>query len=360
MVDVTIVREDGRRERIRRVAPIQNKRAAERYERELRQELLEGTEKVAFDVLTFAAFAPRFMETYARTNNKQSEIETKEAILRVHLLPALGRLELGRIDALRIEAYKARKLEEGLARKTINNHLTVLRRMLSIAVEWKLLEVVPPIRWLKAPAPEFDFLSFEEAKRLIDAADGEWRAMIMVAVRTGLRLGELLALRWTDVDLKAGRLMVRQAVARGVLGTPKNGKTREVPLSEEAARTLREHQHERGELVFCMADGSMLTRNVCRRPLWRACKQAGIRRIGWHCLRHTLASHLVMRGASLKVVQEVLGHSTIEMTMRYAHLSPQSWGARRCACWISDAFCAPTSSAARQGARHCLREAADP
>ena len=323
MVDVTVVREDGRRERVRKVAPLQNKRAAERYERELRQELVEGAEqKTPIEVPTFAVFARRFMETYARTNNKPSEIETKEAILRLHLVPLLGKLDLRVVDGLHIEGYKARKLEEGLSRKTINNHLTVLRRMLAIAVEWGLLQTVPPVRWLKAPTPEFDFLSFEEARRLIEAADVEWRAMITVAVRTGLRLGELLALRWIDVNLEAGRLVVRQAAARGVVGTPKNGRTREVPLSEDAVRALREQQHERGEFVFAAADGSMLTRNVCRRPLWRTCEQAGIRRIGWHKLRHSFASQLVMRGASMKVVQELLGHSTIEMTMRYAHLSP--------------------------------------
>jgi integrase len=294
MVDVTVVRDDGRRERVRKVAPIQNKRAAERYERELRQELLEGAErKTPMEVLTFAVFAQRFIETYARTNNKPSEIETKEAILRVHLVPAFGRLDLRAVDGLRIEGYKARKLEEGLARKTINNHLTVLRRMLAIAVEWGLLQTVPRVRWLKAPTPEFDFLSFEDARRLIDAADAEWRALIVVALRTGLRLGELLALRWGDVDLEAGRLVVRQAAARGVVGTPKNGRTREVPLSEDAVRALREQRHDRGELVFCADDGSMLTRNACRRPLWRACDRAGIRRIGWHKLRHNVEPRIM-------------------------------------------------------------------
>jgi site-specific recombinase XerD len=68
----------------------------------------------------------------------------------------------------------------------------------------------------------------------------------------------------------------------------------------------------------------MFTKNECKHPLWRACERAGLRRIGWHVLRHTFASHLVMRGAPLKAVQELLGHATIEMTMRYAHLSPDT------------------------------------
>jgi integrase len=99
------------------------------------------------------------------------------------------------------------------------------------------------------------------------------------------------------------------------------GKSREIPLNDKVLTALKRHRHLRGELVFCDEGGRMLPK-VCKWPMWSACKKAGLRRIGWHVLRHTFASHLVMRGAPLKAVQELLGHSTIEMTMRYAHLSP--------------------------------------
>src|SRR5690606_28327599 len=167
-----------------------------------------------------------------------------------------------------------------LARKTINNHLTVLRKLLSVAAEWRLLPVVPPIKWLRPPPAEFDFLTFDEAHQLIAGADDEWRAMITVALRTGLRLGELIALRWLDVDLDTGRLVVRRSVSRGVIGTPKNGRTREVPLSKQAAESLR-NQAQRGQLVFSAPDGSMLTKGATKWPLWRACRKAELRRIGW-------------------------------------------------------------------------------
>lgn len=103
--------------------------------------------------------------------------------------------------------------------------------------------------------------------------------------------------------------------------TPKNGKTREIPLGDDVLASLKRHRHLRGEVVFCKADGSMFTKGESKHPLWRACKRAGLRRIGWHVLRHTY-SHLVMRKAPIKAVQELLGHSTITMTERYAHLSP--------------------------------------
>jgi integrase len=167
-----------------------------------------------------------------------------------------------------------------------------------------------------------DFLTFEEADApdLGAAGEGEIGVMIVLARHTGLRHGEL-GLQWTDVDLKVGRLMVRRSYVRGRIGTPKSGEPREVPLNERAVAALRKLPR-RGLWVFCNQDGELLTKGACKWPLWRACKAGGLRRIGWHVLRHTFASHLVMRGVPLRVVQVLLGHASIEETERYSHLSP--------------------------------------
>lgn len=318
----------GTRHRMK--SPVDTKRGAEEFERQLRQELLDGTfgqrkEEQTDEppkVPTVAEFAAEFLTGYARSNNKPSEVASKEGAFRNHLIPFFGRMRLDEIDGRIIERFKAKKLAEELAPKTINNFLTMLHKLLAVAVEWNIIGHAPAMKWLKAPEPEFDFLDFEEAERLRAAGDGEWAAMITVALKTGMRLGELLALRWDDVDLVAGRLVVRRAVARGIIGTPKSGKSREIPLSLETVRVLKAQRHLRGELVFCDQDGALHSKNSCKWPLWRACKRAGLRRIGWHVLRHTFASHLAMRGVPLKAVQELLGHATIEMTMRYAHLAP--------------------------------------
>jgi integrase len=186
-----------------------------------------------------------------------------------------------------------------------------------------LIAACPHFEWFKIPPAKFDFLTFEEADRLLQAATEEERTMILVALRTGLRFGELVALRWEDVDLVAGKVMVRRRLYRGTFDTPKSGKPREVPLSEDARAALKRHRHLRGELVFCDLDGRPFSHRVATNALSRALKRAGLRSMGWHSLRHTFASQLAMAGAPLKAIQELLGHANIQMTMRYAHLAPE-------------------------------------
>lgn len=324
MVDVDIRFPDGRRLRERRVSPVQTKRGAEAYERQLREEMMNPTAHAPQqEVPTLEKFSDEFLTNYAVVNNKPSEVRMKRSVYKHHLLPMFGKRKLDEIGPRQIEAYKARKLADGLSKATVNNHLTMLRKTLNVAQEWGVVEHVPKFVWLKLPKPEFDFLDFEESDRLIAGADDAWRPFVVTALRTGLRLGELMGLRWDDVDLKKGMLVVRQSVWRGKAGTPKSGRTREIPLSDQARAALSAHRHRKGELVFCDEIGAYLTEGACKWPLIRACKRAGLRKVGWHTLRHTFASQLVMRGVPLKAVQELLGHATMEMTMRYAHLSPE-------------------------------------
>ena len=315
---------DGKSKRIEGTPNKNTKEAAVIAEREHINRLEEAVrhpQEPPKEVPKFEEFAKTFLEICAPLN-KPSALEAKESILRVHLTPAFGRKPLDRIGFAEIQDYVAIKTKKGLSKKTINNHLTVLRRLLVVAKKRGELKAVPEIEWLKAPKPDFDFLTFDEAARLVNATDHDWSCMVRVAIKAGLRQGELLALRWEDVDLVSGLLRVRRSVTRGVVTVPKSGKGRDVPLGDEAIAALKAERHLRGPLVFCNADGRMWKKNECKHPIWRACKKAGLRQVSWHVLRHTFASHLVMRGAAMKVVQELLGHATIEMTMRYAHRSP--------------------------------------
>jgi integrase len=331
LVDVDFEHADGTRTRVRKRSPVQTRKGAEAYEKQVRDQLLAGTygrnkedSKEAQPVL-FGAFADEVLRDYSVNHNKPSTVKFKRVIIENHLKPAFGQKALGEIVVRDIEGFVAMHKASGAAAMTINNYLIVLRRILSLAVEYGLLEKVPKVRKLKLGEQKFDFLSFEEAARLLDAAkaEPEWGTMILLALKTGLRQGELLALQWADVDLEAGRMVVRRSVWEGHETTPKSHKPREIPLSI-AGEVLAEHKHVRGAYVFCDKDGERLNKQQCRRPLTRALQRAGLRHIGWHGLRHTFASHLVMRGVPLPAVKELLGHSTITVTMRYAHLSPQA------------------------------------
>lgn len=336
---------DGDQIRISGSAPRHNnnKDAARQAEKDhILRALTESTapKEPVQEAPTVNEFAPSYLEI-SGVKNKPSSVKAKECLLRMHILPRVGHLKLDQVTYAVIEDLKVHLAKtqhanserngkpkpkeeiEFLSQKTINNCLTVLRRMLSIARKRGLIAAVPEVEWLRPPKPEFDFLTFEESQRLVDAAEGEWRTMILVALRTGLRFGELLALRWQDVDLVAGRILVRQNWVLGQVGTPKSGHAREIPLGEEVLKALKSHRHLRGPLVFCTMAGEVFTVGEPRYWLARFCRRASLREIGWHTLRHTFASHLAMRGAPLKAIQELLGHATIQMTMRYAHLAPE-------------------------------------
>lgn len=319
-VDVQIKR-GGKVERYRMAAPTRD--AALRAERELRAKLDAG-EAVAKKPPLFREWSKEFVEVYATNNNKPSEQRSKLQIVRDHLDPFFGDMRIDRIGYEEIERFKARQFGEKAKPKSINNRLTVLHRLFVIARKSRRIAAVPEVQWLKTPKPAFRFLDFDESSRLLAGVAPEWRPMVLVALRTGLRHGELLALRWEDVDLVGGRVVVRRTVWRGVEGSPKSGREREVPLSNEAREALRALPSRfRAQYVFGPGD-VRLTAGETKWPLWTACKTSSVVRCGWHVLRHTFASHLAMRGVSMKAIQELLGHATMAMTMRYAHLSPST------------------------------------
>lgn len=323
IVDFIYPHPDGRKERIRKRSPVPTKAGALAYERELRE--AAGRPRVCTP--TFEEFSIEFMENHSKVNNKRSEQVSKRRILDNHLLPFFGMQLLVDVRTLQIEKFKVQQINKWLSPKTINNHLAVLSRMLNCAFEWERLPSPTRVKLLKAPKPEMRFLEFEEADRLLEGVEaGQERTMILIALRAGLRVGELLGLHWDDVDLRRGDLHVRHSYHRGHLDSPKGNRSRVVPMTDKVQETLRQHRHRdiAGPIVFHNPDGSHLTDNQTKRYAIRAFRRAHLDKPGWHILRHTFASHLVMKGATLKAVQELLGHASIEMTMRYAHLSPVS------------------------------------
>ncbi len=328
MVHIKYKHPDGTVEHIRRKSPVNTRRGAERYERDIRQALLDGTferKEEIKEIPTLGEFAKEFIENYATVHNKRSEVISKQGNLKRYLIPAWGHLRLDKIRVRNIDQLKYDILKRGLSPKTINNTLATLSKMLHYAEDLEIIDYIPRIRHLRVPDTEFDFLTFDEADRLLKAADynPEWRGMIFFAIKTGLRWGELSELRWSDIDLVERRMRVQRNFSRGEVTDRKNRTAYTLPLSPDTVEFLKNHRHLKGELVFCKEDGG---RHIHRRgdvAIKRACRKAGLRLIGWHTLRHTFASHLAMRERSLLEIKELLGHKDIKSTIRYAHLMPE-------------------------------------
>lgn len=314
-------------QRIRKRSPINSSAGTLQYEATLRQRLARGEPILASrlqapSLPTFSEFARHWYDTYVVANNRPSEQKNKRSALNLHLLPWLGKKRIDAISGLHIEEFKAAKLESGLSPKTINNLLAILKRCLRDASDWLKIDSAPKIKLLKVPPQKFDYLTFDESRRLLAAcADSFWRTMILVALNTGLRLGELKGLQWTDISFEHGHLTVRRSVVGSRVGAPKNNKERQVPLTASVRAALLDLER-RGQYVFARRSEGPINHKAPERVLGKICARSDLREIGWHTLRHTFASHLAMRGVPLRAIQELLGHSHVTTTMRYAHLAP--------------------------------------
>lgn len=309
--------------RVRRRAPLQTKRGAEAFERQLRNEFSEdeahGMDPLAIPP-TFADFAERWMREYVAAYNRPTSAREKRSYLTHHLLPAFGRLPLNEIGTEQVDRFVAVERER-VCPKTLNNVLTTLRCSLRLASEWGLLRRPPRIRGVRVSQRVIVFLKDDELDRLVAAAPtARWRAFFTVLADTGMRFGEAAALQWSDVDLIGPEpaVAVVRAAALGVVGPTKTGNTRTIPLPERATRELVALPRSSSN-VFQKADGGVLRPECNLKVLHRACARAGVPRIGWHGLRHTYATRLCQRGVPLRNVQALLGHTTILMTSRYAH-----------------------------------------
>jgi integrase len=295
---------------------------------------------------TFAEFAQRYEAEYLPGRNlKASTVSDYGSILHAHLVPQLGHLPLAALEPAHVDGYIAAQAAAGLAPKTIRNHLALLRVMLKVARRWRLTtadplaEVEPP----QADQAEMQVLTEVEIARLLTAyrelqaeapwAEREWwalaRRLVEVALGTALRRGELLALRWRDIELLDGRLHVREALVRGQFTTPKSKASRRtIGLGPRTTAVLQEQwQASRyttdDSLVFPHPalgkplDPDKLSSAYMRPALRRAAITKPFR--PWHDLRHTALTHEAAAGNPQAYVQAKAGHSQGTTTERYIH-----------------------------------------
>ena len=318
----------GTRYRVK--GPQNSKAGAAAYEVVLRQKLARGEsiERVAKDEeITFAQFAQKWLEGYVVANNKHSEQRSKKYVLDGALVPFFGNIPIKRITSHHVEQFKAEMItKRGISNKTIKNYLTVLNKCLITAYEWKDLDGAPPkIKWPKCAPSKMDYLSPDECESLLSHSEGIVHELILTALRTGMRQGELKGLQWSSIDWENRSVAVRHSRddRMKMLVPPKSNRIRHVPLDIDVYDLLFKRKQNTG-YVFSDTDGEPFDYHRMERRLTRACKEAQLRKIGWHTLRHTFASHLAMRGVPLPTVQELMGHSNITTTMRYAHVAPST------------------------------------
>jgi integrase len=304
--------------------------------------------------ITVAEYLQRWLRDYAVHNVAPSTLTRYEGIVGRHLIPALGSLTLAQLRPNHIQAAYGRALAEGgradgrsggLSARTVLHHHRLLKEALSHAVRWQLIarnpadSAIPP----RPERHEMRVLTREEAQSLLDAASNDpLDALVYLALATGARQGELLALRWADIDWDAAVMRITRTVRwlprQGIVfHSPKTHRaTRPVALSPETIRTLRQHRRKQAErrlkigpdykdqdLIFAQENGDALRASSLGKSLDRLLAKAGVKRIRFHDLRHTAATLMLVGGVHPKVVSERLGHATISITLdTYSHVLP--------------------------------------
>jgi len=264
--------------------------------------------------ITFGEFGERYME-HAKTN-KRSWLRDQQML--EHLSGFFGKdrplTELAPVD---IEGYKVHRRAK-VSGSTVNRELALLKRMFNLAITWDLFLAANPVRKVKF-FREFNIglrvLSSEEEKDLLQNASPYLQDLIRFALNTGLRIGEIFSLRWSNVDLKRAILAVFAT---------KTEKIREVPINSETRQVLEAWWlGKKNEVVFYNPETGKPFVDL-KTGFGLACQRAGISGVTWHTLRHTFASRLVNSGVDIVTVKELLGHSSLSVTMRYAHTNIDS------------------------------------
>jgi len=286
-----------------------NKKLAERV---LAKRKVQIAENRFLDILKrpkirFETLAANYLD-YAKTNKLSWDRDKRSIKI---LGRAVNGKDLSEITPFLIEKYKnERKTIVGPA--TINRELACLKHMFTKAIQWEMIDSNPvkKVKLLKENNQRLRYLTEEEIQKSYQECSVHLKPIVLTALYTGMRRSEILKLKWEDIDFKQRLIFVRNA---------KNNRTREIPIADILLNSLKQLNFK-SQYVFCRNNGKPWV-NI-RTGFEGAVKRAGIKDFTFHDLRHTFASHLVMSGADLLTAKELLGHQTINMTLRYAHLSP--------------------------------------
>lgn len=313
-----------------------------------RNELLHQLNTGAFikpGKTTVAEYLTRWLTDYVKPNLSPRGYERYESIVRVHLIPGIGHIALTQLKPEHLQRHYTIKLNEGSRPLTVRYHHTVIHKALQTAIKWGLVNrnAADGVDVPKNGRKEMQVWNDDEVRQFLDTAkDSIYFALFHTALYTGMRRNELLGLRWSDIDFLFRQLSVHRSLhhlkdGSYVFTAPKSEKSeRALALSEAAIDVLKEHlaiQKTIGEaigkprtnddLVFCQPDGSPLRPATITRVWSILVTKASVKPIRLHDARHTHASLMLKAGVHPKIVQERLGHASIQITLdTYSHVMP--------------------------------------
>lgn len=336
-----VIRPDGSLGRIQRsvviglVSEVPTRRQAQMQLDQQLQLLNQGQQRPQTTKL-LQAFVDCEWTTLVLSTLKLSTQRGYRMVLGKHVLPYFGQRRLCDITKLDVQQFVADKFRQGLAWQTVRNAWIVLSSVLDAAVDYSYLNS-NPARGVKFPVQglrkEPRILNSEALEKLLKQLREPYRSMVILAALTGLRVGELLALRWRMVDLTAGTIRISESVFHGQVQLPKSERSiRTIPIGPQTRVLLEEHRKrfaanwgEERLLFPNQLGGPHRESNLLERVLRPAAKAAGLERVTWHQLRHIHASVLDDIGVPAKIAQQQLGHAAIETTLNfYTHAIPDT------------------------------------
>ena len=283
---------------------------------------------------TFQEIATRWLERRAKTHYQPATYKAAESTIRRHLVSFFEAYLVSAITVDHVERYRAHKLEEGLAGRTVDNHIQLLKTIFDYAIDVGAASVNPARKvkaGLKKRSPEQRYLTPDQISQLIEATHPSWRLLIAMAALTGLRKGEQLALTFDDVDFEAMEISVTKTIRTGVVASPKTAASAaKVPLPPSLVPMLqsrRRRVRDEHGLIFCRPDGSPLPDALPNRLLARSIRASGLPEIRWHDLRHSWVVAHLAAGTDIPTLQR-LGRWKSAKTLldTYAHVLPATGG----------------------------------
>ena len=246
----------------------------------------------------------------------QKGYRSKKSFIR-QLVEKFGNLNIRNLDTEKVERWQSTLLKSGKP-ATANRKLACLKHMMTKAVDWNMasedmLKQVRKVKFAKERNRRLRFLDVEECQRLIGCCSPHLKPIVITALNTGMRRGEILSLKWEHVDLRHGFISLEDT---------KSGECRVIPINNVLKSLIDGMPHSiESVYVFTGKDGDPY--KEIKRSFNTALRKAEICNATFHSLRHTFASHLVMKGVDLTTVKELLGHKSLTMTLRYSHLAPE-------------------------------------